>query len=899
MCALIVAVFSFNAFATGEPCEGLLIGLKAKQDAALKVASKVNDYSAALNEKLLERGYIIDAVMLALIAREHVLLMGPPGNAKSMLADAILGNVYELGVKPDGTVTKDRSYYRIQMTPETTMSETHGPLDFKKLSDTGVYERLYDEGMLNSRNVFIDEIFDGRANSMRNILGLLAERAHAQGPRIIPGRIETVVAATNKYISEVYERVGDDGPKALLDRFAFSAFVPGEFESVDSYVNLIRNVRKSSKPLPELTFQDLEAIRALVPEVDVPEHVAQFLSLLSYRVKAETEAMEQAALKTYKQALRSGEEPAPPYRATKYHSPRTLSKAAAILKAIVVRDFVKSGGQRPLKATIEDVRKLEAFFTLNGPSDSFLEAQLERSTNPHEKGQLSAIVQERQVFRRNFDQVLTEVNTGTYKYALNDLQLEVDAAHTAAEKETVARKLLKMLFEMEKNDSHGGRQTKLTGEHIGQGVVRGYLEDTLSEMLGPKYEEVVTGTLREIEEAKLRAAEEAKLAAEVRAREERRKEFERKRAEEEAARKAAEAKAEAEAIATKFKDPSNFMTVATHVLDHELPQNFVARDVTNSNLAYYDQDKHELYVMHSDGRTAAVVSANNTRDDNLKALLTGQYGRIQRLLLADRDHIIAFTDANNVAWTVNVNDATVIQEMALGMSVSQGSFQPTATTNDSFMYLDLATKRVVEFNWKTGLRKGYAIKGVANVNSGLADVLTIIGRQASQAIMSKDGKSMIIAANGTTQIYKFDLASGILDYVGVSPKMTGKVTASAGHSEDGQKFYGYQVSGTQLTITITDVADPTGPGSSIHTVQLPSGGEVKHVAVLEGGNLAVVANARGEGFILLDLNTNTVLEKRVLDGRDWAGMVYAMANNTFVTFEVQNNQYHLNMIKQR
>ena len=58
---------------------------------------------------------------------------------------------------------------------------------------------------------------------------MLNERAHAQGVHITEGEIETAFAATNRYISEVYEKAGDDSPKAVLDRFAFSTFVPGEF----------------------------------------------------------------------------------------------------------------------------------------------------------------------------------------------------------------------------------------------------------------------------------------------------------------------------------------------------------------------------------------------------------------------------------------------------------------------------------------------------------------------------------------------------------------------------------------------------------------------------------------------------------------------------------------------
>jgi MoxR-like ATPase len=44
-----------------------------------------------LSAALIERDDEIDAVLTALIANEHVLLVGPPGCAKSLLLDSLLG----------------------------------------------------------------------------------------------------------------------------------------------------------------------------------------------------------------------------------------------------------------------------------------------------------------------------------------------------------------------------------------------------------------------------------------------------------------------------------------------------------------------------------------------------------------------------------------------------------------------------------------------------------------------------------------------------------------------------------------------------------------------------------------------------------------------------------------
>src|SRR3954454_16314864 len=65
--------------------------MKAYVPEACPVQSKFAACRRELSEALIERDGEIDLVLTALVAREHVLLVGPPGTAKSLLLDSLMG----------------------------------------------------------------------------------------------------------------------------------------------------------------------------------------------------------------------------------------------------------------------------------------------------------------------------------------------------------------------------------------------------------------------------------------------------------------------------------------------------------------------------------------------------------------------------------------------------------------------------------------------------------------------------------------------------------------------------------------------------------------------------------------------------------------------------------------
>lgn len=668
--ALIAITTVIPAFAAdGKSCDQHLTDTsaaanpnKAARRTAFASIMVFQNYMNGLKKRLLEREYLIDIAGLALLSEEHLLLMGPPGNAKSMFADTILGNITEA----DG----QQSYFRLQMTPETTLSETHGPLDFKTLNETGRYVRLLEEGMLQSRNVFVDEIFDARANAQRNILGMLNERAHAQGVHITPGKIETAFAATNKYISEVYEKAGDDSPKAVLDRFAFSAFVPGEFAFTESYVSLIQGAKKGSAKVPPISFDDLENLRGLVSKVEIPDGVAKFLALLSTRMKEETEALEQSSIKNYKERLKNGEEPGIPYRSTKYHSPRTLGKAAGVLKSIVVLDWINRGGKRRLEANLDDVHKLMTFFTLNGPSNSFINNIIERTSSPHERAQLMAIIQEREIFEKYYVSLLDEVNQVLVHFALHDLQAEIDEAKTEKQKSELSKKLLSLMISLDDEVDQDALHSTKTGKDIGVDLIREEYKKMLITVLGG--EDKAGSVIDRIENERREMVAQRVREAEAR----RQEEINKQRVE--AARVAA-AKAREEAERRRIEEEQAKILAALNNKTSVFSQPITLSNIQFMKYAYHAES--QTLVMVENGQTVAkVLNLDEAKGIsgrniglNLPTLLNGE--QLDKIEFVDQDRILLFDDKGASAVVVDINSGAT-EEILLSRVQTRTAFYP-------------------------------------------------------------------------------------------------------------------------------------------------------------------------------------------------------------------------------
>ncbi|WP_216842704.1 AAA family ATPase [Arthrobacter sp. NEB 688] len=167
-------------------------------------AATVASATAAARTGLVDREVLVDVVVLCAVAREHVLVVGPPGTAKS---EAIRRVARHLG----------ESYFEYLIGRFTEPNEIFGPIDLTALRDGVV--RVETSGMLpEAELVFLDEVFLGSTAILNTLLGLLNEREYRRGSTHVHSPLRTCVGACN-VLPE------DPSLAAFADRFLAHVFV--------------------------------------------------------------------------------------------------------------------------------------------------------------------------------------------------------------------------------------------------------------------------------------------------------------------------------------------------------------------------------------------------------------------------------------------------------------------------------------------------------------------------------------------------------------------------------------------------------------------------------------------------------------------------------------------------
>lgn len=227
---------------------------------------KLHEIKKALNAKFFERENEVEGILVALLSKQHMLMIGPAGTAKSALS-------VELAKIVNGT-----SYFQWLLTRFSTPEEVFGPLSLKDLEE-GVYKRNTATKMPEAHLVFLDEIFKANSAILNSLLTLINERLFYNDGQPMEAPLMSVIGASNEYPEE------GEGLEALFDRFLLR-FEINFIADESNFVSMMKDEGEHVE-IPTMHLDDLVQLQNMTNKVHISDEVYETLSTIRRELQDE------------------------------------------------------------------------------------------------------------------------------------------------------------------------------------------------------------------------------------------------------------------------------------------------------------------------------------------------------------------------------------------------------------------------------------------------------------------------------------------------------------------------------------------------------------------------------------------------------------------------------------
>lgn len=211
---------------------------------------KLNEIEKELNQKFFERQDVIRGLLVGLIAKQHVVLLGPPGEGKTDLTTELCSRI-------------GGEFFHWLMGRTTTPDEIFGPVSVKKYLEQESYEHSTQGKLPNAHVAFQDEIFKSNTAVLNLLLDIMENNRFHNGktPQTVP--LHMMVGASNEMPEE------GEGLEAIWDRFSLR-YVIKPIQSKKNFLQMIENVdykKITSGNKTIITLIELENIQAEARQV--------------------------------------------------------------------------------------------------------------------------------------------------------------------------------------------------------------------------------------------------------------------------------------------------------------------------------------------------------------------------------------------------------------------------------------------------------------------------------------------------------------------------------------------------------------------------------------------------------------------------------------------------------
>lgn len=229
------------------------------------MCTKIKEIQNALNKKYYERTKEIEGLLVAMLAKQHVLFIGEAGTGKSMLSAEL------------GKIIQGSNYFQWLLSQFSTPEELFGVLSLKEL-EQGVYKRNTCGKLPEAHFAFLDEIFKANSAILNSLLTLINERLFYNNGSPVKTPLMTIIGSSNEYPEE------GEGLEALFDRFILRYEVD-YIKEEKSFISLLKG--ENSSQIPSITIQELEHYQEKVKKISIPDSVIKNISDIRQELRDE------------------------------------------------------------------------------------------------------------------------------------------------------------------------------------------------------------------------------------------------------------------------------------------------------------------------------------------------------------------------------------------------------------------------------------------------------------------------------------------------------------------------------------------------------------------------------------------------------------------------------------
>lgn len=222
-------------------------------DEVFGATQRIQRFFHAVGLRFVEREAVLRKIMFAFMMREHVLLDGPTGSAKSDLIDTCIENI-------DGA-----TIWQMDLTRFTTDTHLFGNYDVRTMREEGHMIHMTQGSLAEANFAKTGEFFDASDATLRTLLGVLNERRITRGPQLLQFPLLSVIADTNFNPHQLGAKRSHE-LEAVVDRFLFHTSTKYVEDPANRLTMLDVSLDGMARraPLPSLSLADVVLVSGAV-----------------------------------------------------------------------------------------------------------------------------------------------------------------------------------------------------------------------------------------------------------------------------------------------------------------------------------------------------------------------------------------------------------------------------------------------------------------------------------------------------------------------------------------------------------------------------------------------------------------------------------------------------------